>query len=136
MDTLHCRRGFSGVGLILLLLAIAIGLFLYFGSTGTNKSYMQNVAETKKRGETVSYEMQARQLATLVADYRMNHNDKLPSGYEELGVDQGMFLDQWRNPMRFTVETGRPATVVLISAGPDEQHDTADDITTRAPLPF
>ncbi len=133
------RRGFAGFGLIGILLVLAIILFLYFGSTTGNKSYMQTIVQTKKQGEQLGFAIQAQQLAIFVADFMANHNNKPPTSYQEMGADPSSFKDTWGNPFRFTANPaapGRPAALTVISNGPDGQPDTADDIPTNAGLPY
>lgn len=132
-------RGFSGFGLIIVLLAIAVGLFLYFGSTGGQKSYMQNVAGARKEAKTFSIGVQAQQLATLVAEYRMSNNGKAPSTYDDMGVSASSFLDEWGHPLRFRFDAPQPRDAkdfLVISDGPDGKPDTEDDVSARVPLAF
>lgn len=133
------RRGFAGFGLIGILLVLAIILFLYFGSTGGNKSYMQTVVETKKNSESLGFAIQAQQLAIFVADYMANHNNKPPTTYEEMGAEPSSFRDTWGNPFRFTVNAaapGVPSALTLLSNGPDGKPGTDDDIAASAGLPY
>lgn len=133
------RRGFSGFGLIIVLLALAVGLFLYFGSTGGGKSYMQNVAGAKKEATSYSVAVQAQQLAILIADYRMNNNGKAPASYDDLGVAASSFNDAWGHPLRFKFDATNPRDAkdfLAISDGPDGAPDTADDLSTRVALQF
>ncbi|MBL8744850.1 MAG: hypothetical protein JNK58_00685 [Phycisphaerae bacterium] len=137
--TTHRGRGFSGVGLLVLLLAVAIGLFLYFGSTGGGKSYVQTVVGAKKQSQDVSTGIQAQQLATLIGEYRMSHDGKVPTTYQDLGVMPSSFKDQWGQPLRFRFDSPNPRDAkdfLAISNGPDGKPDTADDISTRVALPF
>lgn len=133
--SLH-RRGFSGLGILVVLIVLAIVLFMYFGG---QKSYVQTVVEAKKQSEGMNLEIQAQQLGILVADYRMNHNDAAPKTYSDMGADSASFLDKWGAPLRFRVDptsAGRPPLLIVISNGPDGQPDTEDDITTAAALPL
>jgi hypothetical protein len=133
------RRGFSGFGLVVVLLAVAIGLFLYFGSMGGGKSYVQTAVETKKKTEDLSIGIEAQQLAVLIGEYRMSHDGKVPQTYEDLGVQPSSFNDRWGHPLRFRFDAPRPADArdfLAISNGPDGAPDTADDITLRVPLQF
>lgn len=130
------RRGFSGLGIIAILIVLAIVLFMYFGG---KKSYVQTVVEAKKQSEGMNLEIQAQQLGILVAEYRMNHNDAAPKTYNDLGADPASFLDKWGAPLRFRVDptsAGRPPVLIVTSSGPDGQPDTEDDITTAASLPL
>lgn len=128
--------GFSGVFLLVILLGVGVMLILMFGNLG-GPSYVQNVVTAKKRGESLSIGIQARQLAILIADYRMNHDGRVPSTYQEMGADPSSFLDQWHRPLRFRFEgtnTRDAREVLVISDGPDEKPDTPDDIIERVPL--
>src|SRR5262249_15300923 len=42
------ERGFSGALILIVLMGIALMLLLYFGNFGGNKSYMQQIVQTKK----------------------------------------------------------------------------------------
>lgn len=129
------RRGFSGLGILVVLIVLAIVLFMYFGG---QKSYVQTVVQAKKQSEGMNMDIQAQQLAILVAEYRMSHNEQSPKTYYDMNADPASFHDRWGAPMRFKVEPtspGRPPMLIVISNGPDGQPDTDDDITTSAALP-
>jgi len=128
-------RGFAGIALLGVLMALAIVLFLYFGSTNGKKSYVETVVEAKKQGEDVAMGMQAHDLATNIAAYTLSNNDKLPTTWEELGTPASSYPDRWGHPMRFRVDE-QARVVILISNGPDELPDTEDDIEAKAPLQF
>ncbi len=132
------HRGFSGAGLLVLLLAVAIGLFLYFGNMG-GKSYVQTVVEAKKQGNNLNIDIQTRQLATLIAAYRMDHDGKVPTSYEDMDALPSSFNDQWGRPLRFKFDAANPRDAkdfLAISDGPDGTPDTDDDIKTRVALQF
>jgi len=138
MMSVRCR-GFSAFSLIGLLLVVAIILYMMFGRAGGGKSYMQTVVETKKEGESLAIGIQAQQLAVLIADYRMNHDGKVPSSYQDMGADAASFKDQWGNPLRFRFDAVVPRGArdfLVISNGPDGQPETSDDISQRVALQF
>lgn len=133
------NRGGSGALMLLLLLGVAVGLFLYFGNTSGNKSYMQTVVETKKQSDSLSIGIQAQQLATLISEYRMSHDNKVPASYQDLGVMPSSFNDQWGHPLRFKFDAPSPRDAkdfLVISDGRDGKPDTEDDISTRVALQF
>jgi len=147
MNTHQCRNDasrfsvgvrpgrFGGFGILGLLVVMTIILVLYFGDSGSG-SYMDQVAETRHQGQKLSIEMEANQIKTLIVNYQLT-NDRLPESMEDLGVPA--MLDPWHNPLTFTYEESRPGapTVVIIrSAGPDEEFQTDDDLTSRARLPI
>lgn len=130
------RRGFSGLGILVILIVIAIVLFMYFGG---QKSYVQTVVQAQKQSKEMSLEIQAQQLAILVAEYRMSHNDAAPKTFYDMNADPESFKDQWGAAVRFRVDAtgpGRPPMLIVISNGPDGAPDTQDDVTTAAPLPL
>ncbi len=127
-------RGYSGALILVVLIGLAIMLWLYFGSTGGNKSYMQTVVQAKKEGASVGAGIQAQQLAILVADHRMNHNGKAPASFAEMGAEEVSFRDQWGKPVRFRVDASAPNVLVVISDGPDGRPDTQDDVSVTANL--
>ncbi len=133
---LRWQRGFSGALILVILIGLAVMLWLYFGSTGGNKSYMQTVVQTKKEGESLGAGIQAQQLAILVADYRMNNHGKAPASFAQMGADESSFRDQWGKPVRFRVEPNAPNVLVVISDGPDGRPDTEDDVMVKANLPY
>jgi len=129
-------NAYAGLSLLGILVVVAIILVMYFGSFGGNKSYMQQVQQTKKDSEQLNLSLQARDLATGIAAYALTNNDRMPQTYEDMGLNQSSYVDPWGNPMRFEITDGPPREVVLISNGPDGQPGTADDQTGRAPLNF
>jgi hypothetical protein len=133
------NRGGSGALMLILLLGVAIGLYLYFGNTSGNKSYVQTVVGAKKQGNELSIGIQAQQLAALISDYRMNHNGKAPASYQDMDIIPSSFNDQWGHPLRFKfdAEPARDAKDFLVTSdGPDGKADTEDDISQRVALQF
>lgn len=132
-------RGGSGALMLILLLGVAIGLFLYFGNTSGKKSYVQTVIGAKKQGNDLSIGIQAQQLAALISDYRMNHDGKTPVSYQEMDIIPSSFNDRWGHPLRFKfdAESARDARDFLVTSdGPDGKPDTEDDISQRVALQF
>lgn len=131
------RRG-NGALILVVLLAIAIMLFLYFGSMGGNKSYMQTVASSRKQAKQTVQDIATQQLGILIAQYRVD-NGKLPKTPEELD-NAAAVRDPWGGTITWTFEEpkgGRGNTKVIYhSNGPDGQAGTEDDVTKTETLPF
>ncbi|MDX2114863.1 MAG: type II secretion system protein [Planctomycetota bacterium] len=129
--------GVSAFSLLGILVVAAIVLALMFGSFGGNKSYVEQVQQTKKDGESMSIAIQAQQLAVLVTDFRLNNENKTPTSFADLKTDAASFTDKWGNPLRFRLEGPSPRearTLIVTSDGPDGAADTADDIVERIQL--
>lgn len=148
------RRG-NGALIISLLIVMAIILYLMFGSTGggsssggsTTKpgsgsggtSYMGQVSKTRKQGRETAADISTQQLCVLIAQYKNEHNDKLPKTPADMGDSQGYFKDRWGNEMTFSFEqqksTGK-TMVKFVSKGEDGEAGTEDDVTRTDSLPF
>lgn len=129
----HIRRGSAAFGLLGLLVVVSIMLYLFFGNMG-GTSYTQQLSNTRKKGITLSIDIEAHQLATTITSYQITNN-KLPETIADL--DAGLFLDPWKNPLSFTIEKqGRSTVAIITSNGPDGEPDTEDDLTATEPLPF
>jgi hypothetical protein len=126
-----------GALLLMVLIALAIILFMAFGSVGGGKSYTQQISQTRKQGVQMARELETRQLTILIAQYRVENNGKLPKSAADMD-NESAFLDPWRNPLVFTYETPRngPTKVIFRSAGPDGQANTEDDLVKEDTLPF
>lgn len=129
------NRGAAAFGLIGLLLVMGIILYLMFGNMG-GTTYMDQVVQTKKQGQKLSMDMQTHQLLTSIAQYKLS-TDELPESMEDLEAPSGAFLDPWKKQVRFTCEddrrTGR-TLVHIVSAGPDGEFDTEDDVLSTRDL--
>lgn len=129
------RRGFSGIGILMLLVVVGIILVLMFGGVGSGgKSYTQTVVESKQKGEDLSMSVTAQQLALAISAYRMEHDGKNPESYADMQMDSSSFRDQWGRGLRFKFEAKDAREVMVISDGKDEKPDTEDDIVIRAPV--
>jgi hypothetical protein len=128
------RRG-HGALILIVLIAVAIGLFLMFGNMG-GTSYTQQVAQTQKSGRSLAHDLNTRQLSILIAQYRSEQN-RLPKTAADLD-QEAAFRDQWGNPITFSFEQapGGQTTVIYRSKGPDGQPNTQDDVEKRETLPF
>jgi hypothetical protein len=130
------RRG--NVGLILVvLIAMAIILYLMFGTAGGGKSYMGTVASSRQKAKQTVQDINTQQMSTLIAMYRQK-NGKLPKSVEDMEDDAQFFKDPWGGKLTFTFEEskhGGPTTVIYHSNGPDGEPNTEDDVIKRDTLP-
>jgi hypothetical protein len=125
---LHRRgMGGAGLGLLVLLLALLIILVMYFGNFG-GKSYMQNVANTRKQAIQLKADIDTHNLTELIAACYLSNNSTLPKNAEETG-QAAAFRDQWGHEITFTYKKeGEKTFVVYRSNGPDGQANTEDDV--------
>ncbi len=132
------RRGGAAGGLILLLLiGVALGLVLMFGNFGGGKSYMQNVAGAKKKGEQTNISLLAHSLVQMITAIRTADPDATPQNFDELGASPAAYTDPWGNPIRWEYDDPqRPTSVTVISDGPDGQAGTEDDLREERELPI
>jgi len=131
------RRGGVGGGLILMLLmGVALILVLMFGNLG-GKSYMQNVAGAKQKGNETGVDVLAYSLVQMITAVRASDPGAVPTTFDALGVSESTFIDPWGEPIRweFDDET-RPKNVTVISNGQDGQPGTEDDVRVEKPLPM
>jgi competence protein ComGC len=123
------NRGNAAFGLIGVLIVMAIVLYLLFGNMG-GTTYMDEVQKGRERGQQVSIDMQAEQLLVSVTQYQLA-NDALPQSMEDLEAPAGAFVDPWGLQVRFTCEkderSGR-GVLHIVSAGPDGEFETEDDL--------
>jgi competence protein ComGC len=132
---LPVRRGFAGI--LMLLVVMLIILMLYFMSAGSGGSYAKQVATTRKRGQEMARDISTQQLLALIVDYKLNHDDKLPTSVADLEAGNA-FNDQWGRPMTFSFQKNTRSgaiTVTFHSDGPDGEPNTADDINKSELLP-
>ena len=138
MNASATRRG--NVGLILVvLIALAIVLYLMFGTGGGGSSYMGGVAKTRKQGKEMVAEIATAQLSQLIAMYRQR-NGKLPKTIDDMEDEATYFKDPWGGPLTFTFEEpkgsrGGATKVIYHSNGPDAEKGTEDDVTRTDTLP-
>lgn len=129
------NRGSAALGLIGLLIVMAIVLYLLFGNMG-GTTYMDEVKKGKERGQEVNLDMQAQQLLTSITQYQLA-NDGLPQTMEDLEAPAGAYLDPWGLQVRFSCEkdqrSGR-GVVHIVSAGPDGEFGTEDDVVVEREL--
>lgn len=136
------RRGGAMLGLVGLLIVVAIILYLMVGSPGggggsTNggtggTGYLGQMAKTKQTAEKLSIDHEAGQIATLVAQYRAEH-DALPGSITDLGAGPTIENDKWGKPLALEFEGD---VMTVISDGPDGERGTEDDIRATAKIPF
>ena len=129
------NRGNAAIGLIGVLLVMAIVLYLLFGNMG-GTTYMDEVKKGKEQGQQANLDMQAQQLLTSITQYQLA-NDGLPQTMEDLEAPAGAYLDPWGLQVRFSCEkdqrSGR-GVVHIVSAGPDGEFETEDDVTVTRDL--
>ncbi|MCC7390288.1 MAG: hypothetical protein IT431_16150 [Phycisphaerales bacterium] len=131
------RRGSAAFGLIGVLIVMAIVLYLLFGNMG-GTTYMDEVQKGKERGQEVNLDMQAQQLLTSVTQYQLA-NDALPRSMEDLEAPAGAFVDPCGLQVRFTCEKEERSgkgLIRIVSAGPDGEFETEDDVTVTKDLPI
>jgi hypothetical protein len=125
----------NGLLILVVLIAVAIGLYMMFGSSGGQKSYMETVKDTKDRGVEMARQISTDQMNTLISMYRES-NKKLPKEPAELD-SPGAFNDPWGKEMTFTFgEKAGRTTVTYQSAGPDGQFKSEDDVKYESTLPY
>ncbi|MCW5776345.1 MAG: hypothetical protein KIS87_07910 [Phycisphaeraceae bacterium] len=131
------RRGNVGFGLIVLLIVLAIGMIIYFGVAGGNTGLVEQAAKSREMARDVRTAVNTKQLAMLIAQHR-EENGRLPSSPAEVGGTRGAFNDQWGTEMRldFVERPGFNTRVVFVSAGPDGEFGTGDDVRYEEELPF
>lgn len=142
----HARAGYAaGIGLLVALIAIAIGLFLMFGKTpggGPNgtpgKSYVETVIDAKKSAEeTVSHAYLA-EIARMVGMYELS-NGRYPESMDELaryaGEEGPWMRDPWGQAYTISVDKATKS-VRIVSRGPDGQAGTPDDETFNERIPM
>lgn len=128
------RRG-NGILILVILIVLAIGLYLLFGNMG-GTSYMQQVKQTKDRGQDMAREISTQQMSMLIAMYRES-NKKLPKEPADLEAPGGTFNDPWGKEMTFTFQDEAGQTKVLYkSAGPDGEFGNDDDKTYTDRVPY
>lgn len=137
--TLHNRRGGAGIGMLVVLLAVALGLWLMFGKTGPGgSSYMGNIRDTQQGAKDLALTLEARQIAMLVAQQEMA-SGRYPESLEEIeDFDASTLRDEWDQPFSMKlVRSGRSVDAIeLRSPGADGIANTEDDIVHIERLPL
>ena len=131
------RRAFAAFGLIALLIVVVIILILYFGPGGGG-GIAQQAAQTRGTVREQKMEISTGQLTPVIMIYYQNNN-KLPASMADLELPPAATNDPWGNPMTFTTQrdarTGK-VSVTYVSAGPDGEPGTDDDIRKTDDLPI
>lgn len=132
------RRGQGGGALILLLLiGVALILVLMFGNFGGNQSYMQNVANAKKKGDKMGVDVLAYSLVQMITAVRATNPDAVPKTFDDLGTSESAYIDPWGDPIRWEYDDPtHPTKVTVISDGPDNRPNTEDDVKVEKTLPL
>lgn len=133
------RIGGAGIGLLVVLIAVVIGMWLMFGKTGPGgSSYMGNINETREDSKDLAITMQARQIAILVAQQETTTGNYPESMQDIEDFDPQTFVDEWGEPFGMKlIREGRRATgIELRSAGRDGLFDTEDDVVHIEKLPY
>jgi competence protein ComGC len=130
----HPPRTGHGALLIMVLIGIALILYLAFGNMG-GTSYMQQVKQTKDKGEDAVRQISTQQMSILISMYR-EQNKSLPASPADL-ESPGAFNDPWGREMTFSFTTKNGRTIVTYhSAGRDGEPKTEDDTTYEDTLPY
>lgn len=129
------RRG-NGALILMLLIGVALVLVLMFGNFG-GKSYMQNVAGAKKKGNETGVDVLAYSLVQMITAARATNPDAVPTSFEDLGAAESAYIDPWGKPIRWEYDDAKhPKSVRVISDGPDGQPGTGDEVVVEKPLPL
>lgn len=127
------HRG-NGLLILVVLIAAAIVLYLMFGNMG-GTTYMDQVKQTKDRGEATAREISTGQMTMLIAMFRES-NKRLPSQPSDM-ESPGAFNDPWGKEMTFTFEERGGRTMVTFrSAGSDGEFGTEDDTAYTSAIPY
>ncbi len=130
----HATRRGSGGLILVVLVALAIVLALYFGNFGGSGSYTQQLSGARKAGRQVAVDMNTQQWVTLIAAYRLQNN-KLPAAAADLD-SPGAFVDPWGSPVVFSFsEQGGQTMVTFTSPGPNGLAGDEDDVKKTVPVP-
>ena len=131
------RRG-SGAIILVVLIALAIILYLMFGTGGSGGSYMKQVSNARVNAKKTVQEINTQQLSILIGQYRQEHG-KLPQTAADMEAES-YFKDPWGGPITFTFETGKGGAaatrVHYHSNGPDGEPKTEDDQDKTDTLPL
>lgn len=133
------RTGGAGIGLLVVLIAVVLGMWLLFGKTGSGgSSYMGNIKETQDDAKGLGVALQARQIAMLVAQQEAA-TGTYPESMDEIeDFDPTTIVDEWGEPYRMKLvrEGRRVSHIEFRSAGSDGRFDTEDDVVHLEKLPY
>jgi hypothetical protein len=133
------RTAGAGIGLLVVLIAVVLGMWLLFGRTGPGgSSYMGNIKETQDDAKGLGVALQARQIAMLVAQQEAATGDYPESMDEIEDFDPSTLVDEWGEPYRMKLvrEGRRVSHIELRSAGSDGRFDSEDDVVHLEKLPY
>jgi hypothetical protein len=133
------RAGGAGIGMLVVLIAVVIGMWLLFGQKGPGGStYIENIQKTQEDSKSLAITLQARQVAMLVAQQEAA-TGTYPESMDEIdGFDPSTFVDEWGQPYRMELirEGRRVRSIEIRSAGPDGLFGTDDDVVHLENLPY
>ena len=121
-------RGFAVAGIILGLLGTCAGLLVLL-MVGFGLLALLGVAAVALVTEAERIEVTADMftIAGLVQHYE-DENRRLPDSLDDLEIPQSKRLDPWGTPYDYRLAPGAKMGFDLVSAGPDLQLDTEDDM--------
>lgn len=133
------RTAGAGIGLLVVLIAVVIGMWLMFGQKGPGGStYMENIQKTQEESKSLAIGLQARQVAMMVAQQEAA-TGTYPESMDEIDdFDPSTLVDEWGEPFRMALirEGRRVRRIEFRSAGPDGLFDTEDDVVHLENLPY
>lgn len=133
------RTAGAGIGLLVVLIAVVIGMWLLFGQKGPGGStYIENIQKTQEDSKSLAIALQARQVAMLVAQQEAATGTYPESMNQIDDFDPTSLVDEWGEPftMKLIREGRRVRSIEFRSAGPDGQFDTEDDVVHNEKLPY
>jgi hypothetical protein len=113
----HAKKGLAIAGLVISLVVLVLAI-LYTISVGMLTSAF------KPMGLFGSFKAFA--TVEAVEEYARANNGVIPADLASTGQDQSMFTDGWDTPFEYTARGDN--TYTIVSAGPDKQVGTSDDI--------
>ncbi|MFN7316899.1 MAG: type II secretion system protein GspG [Phycisphaerae bacterium] len=113
----HAKKGLAIAGLVISLVVLVLAiLWTIFVGMMTSAFKPMGLFGSFKAFATVA----------AVEEYAKANNGVIPADLASTGQDQSMFTDGWDTPFEYTARGDNTYTVV--SAGPDKQVGTSDDI--------
>jgi len=121
-------RGFAVAGIILGLLGTCVGILMIW-VVGFGLLALLGFAAVAFVTEAERFEVTADMITIvgLVQHYE-DENRRLPDSLDDLEIPQSKRLDPWGTPYDYRLTSGAKMGFDLVSAGPDLQLDTEDDM--------